>query len=57
LAGRATTTKKPFTVIYTERLGWPQSPCVTALAEDRALRRVYEGSMYGQAFFVYRCEA
>jgi SAM-dependent methyltransferase len=57
LAGRATPTKKPFTVIYTERLGWPQSPCVTALAEDRALRKVYEGSMYGQAFFVYRCEA
>jgi hypothetical protein len=57
LTNRATTNKKPFTVIYTERLGWPQSPCVATLADDRSLRRVYEGSMFGQAFFVYRCEA
>jgi SAM-dependent methyltransferase len=56
LMHRAVVNKRPFTLIYTERLGWPQSPCVTALAEERTLRRVYEGSMFGQAFFVYRFE-
>lgn len=49
--------KKSFTIIYTERLGWPQSECVTILASNRAFHKVYEGSMLGQAFFVYRCEA
>jgi len=57
LVQRATSRKKPFTVIYTERLGWPQSESVTALAGNRAFQKMYEGSILGQAFFVYRCEA
>lgn len=57
LIARAAFQKKPFTVIYTERLGWPQSPCVDTLSADRALQKIYEGSMFGQAFFVYRCAA
>jgi SAM-dependent methyltransferase len=56
LVQRATCRKKPFAVIYTERLGWPQSECVTALAGNRAFQKMYEGSILGQAFFVYRCE-
>jgi SAM-dependent methyltransferase len=57
LVQRATSRKKSFTVIYTERLGWPQSECVTALASNRVFQKMYEGSILGQAFFVYRCEA
>lgn len=46
--------KKPFTIIYTERLGWPQSECVNVLNADTALEKAYEGCWYGQSFFVYR---
>jgi len=56
LVQRAISRKKSFTVIYTERLGWPQSLCVIALAGNHAFQKVYEGSILGQAFFVYRCE-
>lgn len=55
LKARAQALKKPLTVIYTERLGWPQSECVTALTSDGAVREVYQGAIWGQAFFVYRC--
>jgi SAM-dependent methyltransferase len=57
LVQRATSREKALTVIYTERLAWPHSECVTALAGNRALQEIYQGSMLGQAFFVYRCEA
>jgi len=56
LVARAAVLKKPLTVIYTERLAWPQSPSVAALAEHGAFQKVYEGSFWGQAFFVYRSE-
>lgn len=52
---RANSLNKPLTVIYTERIGWPQSECVAALAQDGAFRKVYEQAIWGQAFFVYRC--
>jgi SAM-dependent methyltransferase len=46
--------KNPFTIIYTERLGWPQSECVNSLNANAKLEKLYEGSSFGQAFFVYR---
>lgn len=55
LVDRSTSQNKSLTVIYTERLGWPQSPSVSALAEHHAFQKLYEGSSWGQAFFVYRC--
>lgn len=57
LVRRGPSHKRPFTVIYTERLGWPQSECATILAEHPACRKIYKGSMFGQAFFVYRFRA
>jgi SAM-dependent methyltransferase len=47
--------KKPLTIIYTERLGWPPSECVTMLSNNNTLRKVYEYYSFGQAFYVYRC--
>jgi SAM-dependent methyltransferase len=54
LLQKAADRKKPLSIIYTERLSWPQSECVTVLTSNRRLRKIYEGSMLGQAFFVYR---
>ena len=56
LAQRAALQKKPFTFIYTERLGWPQSECVSALNANRAFRKTFEESILGQSFFVYECQ-
>lgn len=47
--------KKPLTIIYTERLGWPPSECVTMLSNNNALQKIYEYYSFGQAFYVYRC--
>lgn len=55
LVARAAAQKKSITVIYTERLGWPISPSAQALVENGAFAKVYEGTIWGQAFFVYRC--
>lgn len=52
----ATDQQRSFVLIYTERLNWPMSRCVTALAGNRHLQKMYEWCMLGQAFFVYRCE-
>jgi SAM-dependent methyltransferase len=57
LVERAISRRKSFTLIYTERLGWPQSECVTALAGNPSFQKMYERPIFGQAFFVYRCEA
>ena len=55
LEARAAALKKPLTLIYTERLGWPQSECVSAIAKDGAFHKSYAGTIWGQAFFAYRC--
>jgi SAM-dependent methyltransferase len=52
---RATQQDKAVTVIYTERLSWPRSSAVSALAEHGAFQKVHENCSWGQAFFVYRC--
>ena len=54
LVERAVSRKKSFTVIYTERLAWPPSESVTMISSNRAFEKKYEGSIWGQAFFVYR---
>jgi SAM-dependent methyltransferase len=55
LAERALQQNKTLTMIYTERLSPGQSHEVKLLSEDRAFRKVYEGDMWGQAFYVYQC--
>jgi SAM-dependent methyltransferase len=54
LVRRAPLHQRLFTVIYTERLGWPQSECTTVLADHFAFQKIYTGAMFGQAFFVYQ---
>lgn len=55
LSERAIQQKKTLTMIYTERLSPGQSQEVRLLSEDQAFRKVYDGNMWGQAFYVYRC--
>jgi len=55
LAVRSVSQKKSLTVIYTERLSWPPSECVTALAYHAAFQEVYQTTSWGQSFFVFRC--
>jgi SAM-dependent methyltransferase len=57
LAHRAASLRKPFTVIYSERLGHPQSEGVATFTRIPAFRKMYEVSTFGQSFFVFRCEA
>lgn len=56
LADRGAQLKKPVTIIYTERLNWPPTEETKALSDDRSLRELYRGVMFGQAFYVYRHE-
>ena len=55
LAARALQQDKTLTMIYTERLSPGKSHEVKSLSEDPAFRKVYEGNMWGQAFYVYQC--
>jgi SAM-dependent methyltransferase len=57
LVDRAASLKKPFTVIYSERLGSPRSEGVAMFTRLPAFRKIYEVSTFGQSFFVFRCEA
>jgi SAM-dependent methyltransferase len=53
LVSRSASHNRPFTVIYTERIGWPQSECASMLAEHPAFRKIYRSAIFGQVFFVY----
>lgn len=57
LVDRAASLKKPFTVIYSERLGAPRSEGVATFLRIPSFRKVHEVSTFGQSFFVFRCEA
>lgn len=46
---------KALDIIYTERMLLPRSE-VNALSENPAFRKIYEGGMLGQIFYVYRCD-
>lgn len=43
------------TLIYSERLDWPQSPSVEIPLKS-GFQKLYQGSSFGQAFFVYQCK-
>ncbi len=53
LAQRAVCQEKLLTLIYSERLAWPQSPSVECFSRNGGFQEIYQGSSLGQAFWVY----
>jgi SAM-dependent methyltransferase len=55
LAERALQQNKILTMIYTQRLSTDESLEIQSLSADRAYRKVYETTIWGQEFHVYQC--
>lgn len=55
LAERAARQKKLLTIIYTQRLNWVPTREVEEFSADPIFRKVYEGSRFGQEFYIYQC--
>lgn len=55
LAERAARQKKPLTVIYSQRLSWVPTREVEEFSADPAFRKVYQGTSFGQEFYVFQC--
>jgi len=56
LTARASSLRKPITIIYSERLLLSPS-YVRAFAEDPAFHKLYEAAMFGQVFYVSECNS
>jgi hypothetical protein len=56
LAARASSLRKPITIIYSERLLLSPS-YVRMFAEDPAFRKLSEAAMFGQVFYVCECNS